>query len=282
MIRLNRPLCLAAALPLLLPLAGCGWNDGPSITIDGQVYRVSNADWQDGPPLDGSGVIVPDRREVQVFNEVRLVGPFEVVIDAQPGDPLVTVHCDENISGLIETAVHRGRLDIQPVGSFRTGTMPRIEVRGDAVTLVRVDGSGSIDVRSIATDSFSTQVNGSGDITLLGSASTMHFGVAGSGDIEAAGVAADSMTIEIAGSGSVTVAGTTTQLSIGIAGSGDVHGRNLEAGLADVSISGSGDVVIRVRDTLDASISGSGEVLYVGEPDVNVHINGSGGVHPAQ
>jgi hypothetical protein len=186
----------------------------------------------------GSGDIVTEVREVSGFSEVQIEGSGDVIVDVGESESL-TIEADDNLLELITTSVSGSRLEIEFDEPLRPSEaiVYRIGViEFDAVT------------------------------------------VAGSADVVAPSLACDTFSVSVAGSGSFDLGGTCDALDVSIAGSGDVDASDLAVARADVSITGSGDVVVNATDALDVSIAGSGEVEYFGDPAIEIDISGSGDV----
>jgi hypothetical protein len=83
---------------------------------------------------------------------------------------------------------------------------------------------------------------------------------------------------EISGSGNMTLYGSAESQHINISGSGNVSAFGMEVYESFVKISGSGSSQVNVEHYLDVTISGSGSVYYKGNPEMNVNISGSGAV----
>jgi len=80
------------------------------------------------------------------------------------------------------------------------------------------------------------------------------------------------------GSGNITLSGSGTSLDLKNSGSGSYKGFGFVAENCSVANSGSGDCEINCTSTLDGTNSGSGNILYTGMPNVNISNTGSGEV----
>jgi hypothetical protein len=80
------------------------------------------------------------------------------------------------------------------------------------------------------------------------------------------------------GSGDVTLYGSAGVYNSDINGSGDISALGLACTDAGISVKGSGGHTLSVSHALDVSIWGSGNVQYKGSPAVNTDIQGSGRV----
>ena len=215
----------------------------------------------DGNTIAGSGKEVAVARQVGAFSALRLDSSVDVHAH-QGATPSVTVHADDNIEPLIETATDGDTLVVRMKKgtSFRTHHNVVVDVTFTSLSAVQQRGSGDLHIDSIAGPKFESSISGSGDL-----------------QIEHAQLGA--FALSIAGSGDVVINGTADEARIGIAGSGDVNARNFVARKVSVSISGSGDARVNATEALEAKVAGSGDVSYSGHPrDVSRRVSGSGSI----
>ncbi|HYP30247.1 MAG TPA: head GIN domain-containing protein [Burkholderiaceae bacterium] len=214
-----------------------------------------------GDMIVGSGKEVGVARQVGAFSALRLDSSVDV--QARRGaTPSVTVHADDNIEPLVETAVEGDTLVVRlkKGASFRSNHKVAVDVVFTSLTSVQQRGSGDLHIDGISGPKFESAISGSGDLR-----------------IENAQVGA--FALSIAGSGDVVVSGTADEARFGIVGSGDIDARKFPAKKVSVSISGSGDARVNASEALDARVSGSGDVTYSGRPhDVSRRVSGSGSV----
>ena len=103
--------------------------------------------------------------------------------------------------------------------------------------------------------------------------------IEGSGDLELDQVHQDSLAVQIDGSGRVHGSGTVQALAVQINGSGAVHLGHMSEQRARVHIDGSGSVSIAPTDSVSVDIAGAGSVrLHSDPPHVTSHIYGAGDV----
>ena len=87
---------------------------------------------------------------------------------------------------------------------------------------------------------------------------------------------ANTVETEISGSGQILLSGSAHDHNIDISGSGDVRAYGLVTQNTWVRISGSGNSEVTVLEYLNVNVSGSGSVYYKGNPDIQANISGSG------
>ncbi|MGB3619334.1 MAG: head GIN domain-containing protein [Catalinimonas sp.] len=122
-------------------------------------------------------------------------------------------------------------------------------------------------------------VNGSGEIRAETPfvSEELRLGVSGSGSIRV-DTDALMISSNITGSGNIDLSGTADSHKIDISGSGSVRAFDLITARTEVRISGSGDADVNVSDLLEVDITGSGSVTYEGTPQVDSRVTGSGRV----
>ena len=175
----------------------------------------------------------------------------------------VEIYAQSDIQNDIETPVVDGELRLQ-FRKFTNWTRHNkiiVYVSSPDVKSLGVNGSGSVHVSApIQSNNLKLKVNGSGSVNI-------------------SSFEGQSITSDISGSGRITVSGgTTTTSDLRISGSGDIDMLGLYAQNVNAQISGSGTATVNVSNSLDVRISGSGRVYYRGTPSVYTNISGSGKV----
>jgi hypothetical protein len=205
---------LLAAIPALA-LAGCGLGD-------------------DGPRTTQT-------RDVAAFTRVE--NPGSVDVRLRVGEPQrVRVSAGANVIDDVHTEVRDGTLHVDLDHDGWGGDTVVVEASVPKLTGVESSGSGDVDVDGISAGAFEARTDGSGDITLNGSAQRLVLEVDGSGNAELAGLSARD---------------------------------------ARVTATGSGDVDVRAAERLAVSLDGSGDVRYHGDPTLTKSDDGSGDVNHA-
>ena len=85
------------------------------------------------------------------------------------------------------------------------------------------------------------------------------------------------LSTELNGSGDIQLRGSANALHVSLNGSGNVNAYNLSAIDAIIKVYGSGNAEVRISGEMRVEIHGSGNVLYKGDP-ANIHLErvGSG------
>jgi hypothetical protein len=209
---------LLAAAALALPLSACG---------------ISIA--EDGPHEVRS-------RDVAAFHRIEVRGSTDVTVAHGRGGALRLEGGINRIHGL-RTFVEGGTLVVEGEDSSGTidigGDPVRVIARAPRVDSVRIDGSGSVELRSLRGPALEASVSGSGEVRADGRVDRLRSRVDGSGDLHLAGLRAEDATVAISGSGSADLGPT---------------------------------------ERLAAEVDGSGEVAYGGDPTVAEDVSGSGSV----
>lgn len=186
----------------------------------------------------GSGNVTTETRDVSGFTEIVLLGSGDVTLDVT-GSESLTIEAEDNLLPLLSSDVEGGRLELGATRSISPTRPIRYTITAAQLDGVTISGSGNVVARDVEAGSFGVEINGSG---------------------------------------SVTVDGTAGTLSVEISGSGEYQGEGFVAATGSIEISGSGNAVMNVTDDLDIEISGSGDVVYLGDPNVSQDISGSGDV----
>jgi hypothetical protein len=210
--------------------------------------------------LSGSGHVITETRETEVFTDVEVDGPIHIHLQQGPIAP-VKITAEDNIMRVIDTYVSGKILHVRIKSGVRLHDVRDIDVYLTSATYnaVLFSGSGSVEsMDTIRTDRFEYRIDGSGDARF--------------------NIITDKLETEINGSGSIRLYGTANTLRSTINGSGDIGGMDLYTEDADISVKGSGGHSLNVSHSLDVSIRGSGDVRYKGAASVTSDIQGSGKV----
>ncbi len=208
----------------------------------------------------GSGNVVAQTRSVSGFNRIAVHGIGNLIID-QTGQESLKVEAEDNLMDKIVTEVNNGTLSIR----YNTGWWP-IWPRKDInyyltvkdVQEISISGSGSVRSSNLKTTNLNLVLSGSGKADLKAQV--------------------EQLSSQVSGSGDITVSGTAARQSLGIGGSGTYRARDLASKEASITVSGSGHAVVNATQILNVTISGSGDISYLNSPQINQQISGSGKV----
>lgn len=206
--------------------------------------------------VKGSGNVITVSRRVADFNRIHLKGAGRVFL-TQGETPSVAIKTDDNIVPVIKTKVSDRKLVISNRNyNLRPTTLSYFITVND---LKGIAVSGSADITSdgkFESDTFSTDISGSGDVQL---------------ELEVG-----RLESEISGSGSMRFSGKTDSLDASITGAGNIRAFDLQANNVSIKITGSGNCEVNAAKTLNVKITGSGDVKYKGSPQITKKITGSG------
>ncbi len=207
-----------------------------------------------------AGPQTEEDRVVPSFDEIVVEGAMDVFI-TQDSSYVIRVEAPENLLEHIRTDVSSGELKIWEEHNHVIHTRPvKVFISQSVIDRIELNGSGDVEADHIVSSNFDLALNGSGDIHL--------------------DVSATSLNVDLRGSGDIDLRGAATDLVVELNGSGDVDARNLPVTNAEVEVDGSGDISVDVSTILDIDIEGSGNVYYWGNPTaVTTNITGSGNAH---
>lgn len=210
--------------------------------------------------ISGSGVIVTETRTVAAFTDINAEGPFHIHL-RQGTDGPVEITADDNLMRVIDTYV--------------SGNTLRIRIKKD----VRLRAVGNIDIYLQSAKYYSVVFAGAGSVESLDTLRSPNFTYRtdGSGNARFR-IVTDRLDTEINGSGDLQLFGSATSFDSQISGSGNVSGLDLLCQDVTVAVKGSGNHTLSVSHSLDVSIRGSGDVRYKGNPSITKDIQGSGRV----
>jgi hypothetical protein len=194
----------------------------------------------------GAGTPVQERRALGGFRSVAVSDGVKVRI-VRAAAPVVTVDAGKAVVGRVTTEVRDGVL--------------HVAVRDRGIVIGR-DPLRDVRVRVGLPRLGAVEVDGSGDVDLVG-------------------LAARSLTLRLRGTGDVTARGRTDELTTDIAGAGDAHLAGLRARRARVVVHGVGDVEVTATEALHVELFGAADVVYHGDPRVTQDVRGPGDVRRA-
>ncbi|MCJ7467966.1 MAG: DUF2807 domain-containing protein [Maribacter sp.] len=235
------------------------------LTILGSLIFLTiscSAQW--GKTVKGNGNTVTIERSTGDYDEIGVSGWFDVDLVAGT-EGQITLKGEENLLEHIITEVQDGKLSIRvekgynlKPSSWKEGIYITVPVEN--ISALALSGSGDIvGKKTIRTDSFSTSMSGSGDITLK--------------------LEVGSLSTSMSGSGDISLSGTAKNFDVNISGSGDIKAYELEADNVDATISGSADIKVTAHKMLKARVSGSGDISYRGNPEkIDTKTSGSGDI----
>ncbi|PSB20405.1 DUF2807 domain-containing protein [Phormidesmis priestleyi ULC007] len=188
----------------------------------------------------GSGIVKTQSRRVGEFSSISFKSVGKVTVQ-QTGKESLTITADDNILPLLESRVADNTLYLTLAKDGKMNPTKPIEF------VVQVKS-----LESLSTD--------------------------GVGSIEAQGIQGKRLAVEMDGVGEVTIVGSADTLDLSLSGVGSFQGEAFKTKQATVRNSGVGSAVVNVSQQLDTHLSGVGSIEYVGSPQVRKSGRGLGTV----
>lgn len=225
---------------------------GDTLVIDGEQGRKLRGCHDEGVSYDGRSLSKADAPVITVQAPRAVVAQIG---SAGFGDIGPSHSLDLSLSGCGDATLSdvAGLLTIKRAGAA--------DVKGGAAGQVVIDsaGAGDIELGAIA-GSMQASLSGAGSVTAEALQGDLTVKIAGSGEVAVNGGAVNAATTEISGSGDVSIKAPVNQLTVKTFGSGGVDVEGVVGDL-DVQIAGSGDVSVeQVTGKISQQVMGSGTV----------------------
>ena len=214
-----------------------------------------------GKRVVGNGQIVTKDRSVNGFHNIDVRGEVTVRL-RQDSMPSVRVETDENLFEYLDVHVDGNTLVIEPKKGYNLDPSKEIIVYATAAQFKEIDASGACTILS------DNLISGNQELSIEASGATTI-------NIQ---VTLPKLTTDVSGSGEVSLKGMAKEFSGSISGSGTIKAFDLITDNAALDLSGSADAQITANQKLDVEVSGSGDVEYKGNASVNQRISGAGSV----
>ncbi len=212
--------------------------------------------------IDGSGRIISESRNLEMFNSITLQTSANIYID-QSNEQSLRIEAKDNILPHIRTTVDRRTLIVSQTERICRHEPITIFIQMKDLHRMKISGSGKI----VSGTKFYTE--------------TVELIITGSGKIDLS-LDTDELDTQIIGAGTIQLAGESGEHNIKISGSGNVKASEFKSNNCSIKISGSGNCDAYAKNNLDVKISGSGNVYYRGNPEnINKDVSGSGKLRKA-
>lgn len=208
----------------------------------------------------GEGDIVTESFDISDFSGVSIESSINVNItydDIQS----VLVSGFENLIEHVDLSVNDNVLKVDLKSGSYSNLNLELDIEIPTLNTLNINGSGDITVGDFTLPDLDINIDGSGNVNALRSLRIDN-----------------SLNCTINGSGDVTLVGSVPDQEIIVQGSGHFYGFGLQSDVCNVLIDGSGDVEVLVNDVLNVEIQGSGDTYYKGNPSVTIDSDGSGQV----
>lgn len=222
-------------------------------------------------PLNGSGNVETEEREVSNFNEVIFEGKGELEI-SQGFDESLTIEAEDNIISEIETKIDNKKLIIRPKRD-----LPYVlgrNIKNTKPMIFKLQVKDLEKIRSVGDTSISTN-------RLIGKNLNIILAKKGKADLRNLNIA--NFTLSTSGSSDVTVNGFTISQKITITGEGSYLAKDFTSRNTQVKITDSGNAEVVAHNELIVDLIGSGNITYIGNPkNIDQNITGTGKVERKQ
>lgn len=220
---------------------------------------VAFSSWANDEKMSGGTIY--DKRDVQDFHKIHFAGNGNIYI--QQGDhEIVQVVADESLLPYITTEVKEGTLQIGEKTKGWLLSLKSFEPYHVYITVKNVDeitfaGKGRLTSdKEIKGEKLVLNISGSAKVDSILRIDTLDSNISGTADFHLKGSAPNQI---------IHVAGTVNYDALKLVG------KNVQ-----LDISGYGDFKVNVQDKLDIAITGKGNVTYMGKPKVTQKILGTG------
>jgi len=210
----------------------------------------------------GNGNYVTERRAVEAFDEIRVGGNFEVILE-KGAQPVVQINADENLLDFIDTEVNSGILDISQEKKLFSKRKIRLVIHYQELEDIRAMGATLIKNEGyLDAENLEIRMEGAGVIDLH--------------------IRSEDLKVVLSGAGMVTLSGEVNTQELRLTGAGKLEAFDLESRVCDISVGGLGGAEVYVTEKLNAKIEGIGGIEYAGNPEELVsEINGLGKIQPS-
>lgn len=231
-------------------------------------------------PVQGSGNVISETREVSDFEEVEVCCGMQLVLK-QGDETQLTLEADDNILPQIETAVRSGTLTVRfrtnvTFLNFRLSQPATVYLQMPTIHGVTISGGGSLETERIETDRVTLEFSG-GSHGMIGDlqAESVDLLASGGSQVEVDTVDADTLDVEVSGGGRTTInGGTVTNQRVVASGGSRYLAAAVEGETAKLEVSGGGEANVWVTESLDVEASGGSTVEYRGSPTIDQQLSG--------
>ena len=243
-------------------------------------------------PIEGSGNIITETREVSNFDRVEVCCGMELYL-TQGSTESLEIEADDNFMDEIVTRIINQTLIINYRSDGNTNYRPTRSVKlylaAIDIEAIKISGGGKLNTDSLKSNDFQLElsggsdavinelevdeididISGGGDVIIeTAEADRTRLFLSGGSDAEIEELTAKQLIINSSGGGSTTISGTVYEQDIELSGGRSFRGDDLESQEVKFSSSGGGSSSVRVTDTLAVDLSGGSSLRYYGNPDI--------------
>jgi hypothetical protein len=226
---------------------------------------------------DGNGHSSSESRNLPAFSQIQVNGDFNVQVSTDTTSlVMVTTDENLQDLIKTYVSGDKLIIESKDGDCLNPSRAIEISVTTPAMNNIELNGSGEVHCSSLNADDLVLRLSGSGRIECSQAiAKSAKMVLEGSGKIECKADVED-LHSQIEGSGEIIITGSALNAEFRITGSGHQNGSQLTTDVCTTYIAGSGIIDTRVSKTLDVTIMGSGIVNYFGNPVITSYISGSG------
>ncbi len=196
----------------------------------------------------GSGHIVSEVRTEAAFTEIGARGHVTIHLE-QADQHDIRVEADDNLMGLVETKVRRGRLNIRLTNPVHPDSNINVFVRAN--TINRIEGAASC--HFVAEEALS------------GSFLGLHLS---SGAKSTLLLAYDTLEVELKSGAFAKLSGSTQTISVEGSSGSILNAKELHAIHCDVASKTGSQLTVYASERLQANSKSGGQIYYYGEPSI--------------
>jgi phage shock protein PspC (stress-responsive transcriptional regulator) len=204
-------------------------------------YKMTPEGLEDKDGNKNNEVTNAGKRSLNIFSQIVSDASVKVILHASTTN-YVVVNASLDVARLIETSVHNGILTIDEEGDYSIDKPVIVDVYSPRYESIELSGSGDIITNETLpmSNNVVVNLNGSGNITLLGKCEDLKVNLGGSGNIDLKKIACARANIELSGSGNIDL-NVKEKLQGDLSGSGNIS--NSGKAKSELNVSGSGRII---------------------------------------
>ena len=209
----------------------------------------------------GSGLRIKEYRNTPLFESINsdIIARLRIKQDSASEEGMVVLTGQENVLSQISTRVENGELRIRLDDCFEEHKDLLVEINVPVIKGITVFDLGRVEtVEKITTNFFEITVNGNAKADLL--------------------IVSDTVSSVLNGSGEITLKGETRTQLIKMNGTGAIRSFDMPANRSYVTVTNVGNTFVRTNRVLNVEMNNEGNVYFKGLPTVNITGSGNGSV----
>jgi hypothetical protein len=198
------------------------------------------------------------------FERIRVIGPFIVDVETGKGPSVRATGSPDSLER-VSVEMQGRQLTIKPNRaawsgwSGKTFAAARLKVTVPMLTVVALQGTGSVTISRLRSARLLATIDGSGSLSVKR-------------------VEADRLDAQVIGAGQMTLAGAVKNLFVTGSGAASFAGDSMTANDVQMTWQSSGNATLGAQRTAKIASTGSGLVTIIGKPACTVNANGAGEV----